>query len=351
MRKNKPVAQNHTRIASNTPKSTSVNKNMLSFNDNRPEANRVAQFQQMANDYTKAQPEIIQKKNNTGLPDKLKSGIENLSGFAMDDVKVHYNSSKPAQLQAHAFAQGSNIHLAPGQEKHLPHEAWHVVQQKQGRVNPTLQLKAGMAVNDDISLEKEADIMGEKALQMQSNPCLTQEPVHQFIPKAIVQRAPTDLSDGEQIKPGPPPTIKLGSYFYKVFNSKPPAETMKGDWDEANSEGIITPSYRIEQVRHSGSVKWAFRSKAVDGRFFQLSKAGHPQRVVDWVNLQTSTRYLGRLKNIFTKVRTNIGDGQGFFENEDGGDIWFIDINTSGTSPNAQDVVTAIDARITALEE
>jgi hypothetical protein len=37
--------------------------------------------------------------NNTGLPDNLKSGIENLSGFSMDDVKVHYNSEKPAQLQ------------------------------------------------------------------------------------------------------------------------------------------------------------------------------------------------------------------------------------------------------------
>jgi hypothetical protein len=27
----------------------------------------------------------------------------------------------------------------PGQEQHLPHEAWHVVQQKQGRVKPTGQ--------------------------------------------------------------------------------------------------------------------------------------------------------------------------------------------------------------------
>ena len=67
----------------------------------------------------------------------------------MDDVKVHYNSSKPAQLQAHAYAQGTDIHLAPGQEKHLPHEAWHVVQQKQGRVRPTMQMKGGVGVNDD----------------------------------------------------------------------------------------------------------------------------------------------------------------------------------------------------------
>ena len=87
----------------------------------------------------------------------------------MDDVKVHYNSDKPAQLQAHAYAQGTEIHLGAGQEKHLPHEAWHVVQQKQGRVKPTFQMKGKVNINDDEGLEKEADIMGAKALQMQSN--------------------------------------------------------------------------------------------------------------------------------------------------------------------------------------
>jgi hypothetical protein len=105
-----------------------------------------------------------QKPNNTGMPDNLKSGIENLSGYSMDDVKVHYNSDRPAQLNAHAYAQGTDIHVAPGQEQHLPHEAWHVVQQKQGRVQPTMQMKAGVPVNDDAGLENEADAMGAKAL-------------------------------------------------------------------------------------------------------------------------------------------------------------------------------------------
>ena len=89
------------------------------------------------------------KMNSTGLPDNLKAGIENLSGYSLDDVKVHRNSDKPAQLQAHAYAQGSDIHLGPGQEKHLPHEAWHVVQQKQGRVKPTMQMKEKVNINDD----------------------------------------------------------------------------------------------------------------------------------------------------------------------------------------------------------
>jgi hypothetical protein len=107
----------------------------------------------------------MRQENKTGLPDNLKAGIEALSGLSMDDVKVHYNSSKPAQLGAVAYAQGTDIHVAPGQDRHLPHEAWHVVQQKQGRVKPTVQAR-GVAINDDQGLEKEADVLGTKALQM-----------------------------------------------------------------------------------------------------------------------------------------------------------------------------------------
>ncbi len=97
-----------------------------------------------------------------GLPGDLKAGIETISGMSMDGVKVHRNSSKPAAVQAHAYAQGSDIHLGPGQEKHLPHEAWHIVQQAQGRVKPTMQM-AGVSINDDTGLEREADVMGAKA--------------------------------------------------------------------------------------------------------------------------------------------------------------------------------------------
>ena len=104
------------------------------------------------------------KENKTGLPDKLKENTEALSGLNMDDVKVHYNSDKPSRLHALAYTQGTDIHITPGQEKHLPHEAWHVAQQKQGRVNATRQMKSGVNINDDKALEKEADAMGSRAL-------------------------------------------------------------------------------------------------------------------------------------------------------------------------------------------
>ena len=86
----------------------------------------------------------------------------------MDDVKVHYNSTRPAQLNALAYAQGTDIHLGPGQEKHLSHEAWHVVQQKQGRVKPTMQFQGKAAINDDAGLEREADVMGSRALRLKN---------------------------------------------------------------------------------------------------------------------------------------------------------------------------------------
>ena len=100
-----------------------------------------------------------QKRNETGMSDNLKAGIEDLSGFAMDDVRVHYNSPEPATVQALAYTQGTDIYVAPGQEQHLPHEAWHVAQQMAGRVEPTTEV-SGLPVNDCIELEHEADVMG-----------------------------------------------------------------------------------------------------------------------------------------------------------------------------------------------
>ena len=130
-------------------------------------SSKIAQLQ--AKSYSrmssKQSPIVQREENKTGLPDDLKSGMESISGVSLNDVKVHRNSDKPAQLQAHAFAQGTDIHLGPGQDKHLPHELGHVVQQKEGRVKPTLQLKGKVNINDDSGLEKEADVLGQKAVQ------------------------------------------------------------------------------------------------------------------------------------------------------------------------------------------
>ncbi|HEX7026125.1 MAG TPA: DUF4157 domain-containing protein [Gammaproteobacteria bacterium] len=123
------------------------------------------QCQFAGNAAPKTTPHIGACQNATGIPAGLKSGLERLSGFDLSPVRVHYNSPKPAQIGALAYAQGSNIHLGPGQEKHLPHEGWHVVQQMQGRVMSTAQYK-NVAINDNALLELEADVMGAKAARM-----------------------------------------------------------------------------------------------------------------------------------------------------------------------------------------
>ncbi len=113
------------------------------------------------------------KSNLTGLPVSLKAGVEHLSGFSLDEVQVHHHSSKPAEVGALAYTQGTEIHVGPGQEQHLAHEAWHVVQQKQGRVTPTMQ-DMGVTINDDQALEQEADSMGLRASQQGQSIPLTQ---------------------------------------------------------------------------------------------------------------------------------------------------------------------------------
>ena len=164
---------NMSKAKSKTSKNTGesprkAGQQSVQFKDNRPETVQQLKQQELADKFSEGKANPIQKKkNSTGIPDNLKQGVEQLSGHTMDDVKVHFNSDKPSQLNAHAYAQGTNIHIAPGQEKHLPHEAWHVAQQKQGRVKPTTQVK-GAKVNDDKGLEKEADVMGAKAVSVQA---------------------------------------------------------------------------------------------------------------------------------------------------------------------------------------
>jgi hypothetical protein len=154
-----------------SPDLTSVSQpKWRNLEKNSPRSQKMEAIQMMAEEYGKNNSQ--KKSTQSGIPNPLKSGVEQLSGLSMDSVKVHYNSEKPAQLNAHAYAQGNQIHIAPGQEQHLPHEAWHVVQQAQGRVKPTKQLRGKFSINDNQQLEKEADTMGSKAISLKKEESL-----------------------------------------------------------------------------------------------------------------------------------------------------------------------------------
>jgi hypothetical protein len=102
------------------------------------------------------------RARSASLPDGLRAGLERLSGISLAGVRVRHDSPEPRRHQALAFTRGDEIHLGPGQERHLGHEAWHAVQQRQGRVRATTTV-GGVAVNDDRALEREADELGAAA--------------------------------------------------------------------------------------------------------------------------------------------------------------------------------------------
>lgn len=92
-----------------------------------------------------------------GLPQNLQRQMNGQPDLA--NVRVHQGGQQQQQ-NAHAFAQGNQIHLGNGQN-HMGHEVGHVVQQAQGRIGPN-----GLAngqIHDDPALERQADLMGARA--------------------------------------------------------------------------------------------------------------------------------------------------------------------------------------------
>jgi hypothetical protein len=99
----------------------------------------------------------------------LQSRMERAFGANFSAVRVH-EGPQAAALGALAYTQGTDIHFAPGQyrpetpqgQELVGHELAHVVQQSQGRVRSSRQA-AGVVLNDEPALEREADDMGTRA--------------------------------------------------------------------------------------------------------------------------------------------------------------------------------------------
>jgi hypothetical protein len=108
---------------------------------------------------------VIQGK----IPDDVRAPMEQTLKADFSDVNIHVGS-KASAVGALAYTQGNDIHFAQGKfnpdttsgKQLLGHELTHVVQQRQGRVQPTTSIN-GLPVNDNPSLEREADVMGNKA--------------------------------------------------------------------------------------------------------------------------------------------------------------------------------------------
>lgn len=205
----------------------------------------------------KQEGEYIPSRN--GLPENLRSGLENLSGVSLLDVKVHKNSDKPQEVGALAYSQGTDIYIAPGQEKYLPHEGWHAVQQKQGRVNTTFQLKTGVSVNDDTELEKEADAMGKKAKDDSENGALQSHQTGDL--KALIIK-------GDVIQRG----IQEDGIRLELQNTKNPESVEKDEIEPAAYGETSENVKKIQQVLKNMNYWAGKNSDKATGYFGEVTK-------------------------------------------------------------------------------
>ncbi len=112
--------------------------------------------------------------NGALLPAPVQAKMADAFDFDFSNVRVHQGAEAPA-MGALAYTQGSDVHFAPGQydpgsargQELIGHELAHVVQQSEGRVAATTQLK-GVGLNDDSALEVEADTWGARAARGES---------------------------------------------------------------------------------------------------------------------------------------------------------------------------------------
>jgi len=155
-------------------------------------SSQITQLKTLKNQINEKTDPVQLKQSETSdqkeLPKQLETGVEQLSGLDMENVKVNFNSLKPSELGAAAYAQGSDIHLGPEQEKHLPLEAWHVVKQKKGTIKSTGTIN-GTSINEEGNLENEADQVGIKAQGLGNNTALIIQKVSLNVKdKRIIQK-------------------------------------------------------------------------------------------------------------------------------------------------------------------
>lgn len=120
-----------------------------------------------------AQDSFTPPTQQKALPTPLQSNMETSFGQDFSSVAIHTNSQKAVQMNARAFTQGEHVHFAPGEfnptsskgQNLIGHEFTHVAQQRAGVVKPTKILQKGIAVNDNPTLEREADSLGSKAIK------------------------------------------------------------------------------------------------------------------------------------------------------------------------------------------
>jgi hypothetical protein len=297
--------------------------------------------------------------------------------YSVGPVKAHASAEAARAsraMGARAFANGDHVVFGGAPDlRTAAHEIAHVVQQRAG-----VRLARGIGREGD-SYERHADAVadavvagrsaegllepfaaftavGRQCIERQAQNQQSTQQTRMPASQNAIQMKPIDLSNGTVVRTSSPPTVQLKDWFYKVFRKQPKAQVIEDKWSDADKNGgIPLPDYGIKEVTWApgflssptGTTGWAFRSKAAKGTFFQASQTVKP--LEDWVGQQDDSGVLRNARRIFSYAREHLGDSQGFIVVEPGLKLKFIDINTGGTSPGLEDVLTAIDDKLTAL--
>ena len=205
------------------------------------------------------------------LPDDVKAKMEGAMGANFDNVKITANSNKAKEVGALAFAQGNDIHFAPGQfnpsskggQELIGHELAHVVQQRQGRVQANAEVN-GAAVNNDTRLEAEADALGAKAAQMKvdassskasaSNAAAIDQPKQLAVdPNAVSQDSEEKDKDEEKQALGPEYSV-TGTSSEGEANENENAEEAKANGEVVEGQDGVQDQSLQEHPNDNGQI-------------------------------------------------------------------------------------------------
>lgn len=220
------------------------------------------------------------------MPEKVRAKMEGALGLDLSPVRIHERPHVEA-VGALAYTQGTNIHFAPGQyrpwtrrgQELLGHELTHVVQQSQGRVPVTAQAK-GITINDDATLEREADEMGVRAARgegdRQPSRSLPFGGMRSFMAGAAAPATPAARAKAEpapapalgadfsdvRVHPGSARAVELGAL---AFTQGSDIHVAPGQWAPETTKGQELLGHELGHVlqQRAGRVKATAQLKGV----------------------------------------------------------------------------------------
>ncbi|WP_428268605.1 DUF4157 domain-containing protein [Haliangium sp.] len=251
------------------------------------------------------------------MPKDVRAKMEGAFGTDFSGVRIH-EGPRATALGALAYTQGTNIHFAPGQyqphsqpgQELLGHELTHVVQQAQGQVRATRQMK-GIGVNDEGRLERAADAMGRRAASAPTPVSEGPAPTRHSGAAGLRVGAPSahELRDAAPSRTFGQPQSTVAQLFGEpgdkaeeaeddqvVEEAREDAEEVREDAEEAPRDPIVDKfegnglMVRTIQPEDAGLISEGYRDTLTEGVRMRNGTATGYQSVDCWSTLHKNLR-------------------------------------------------------------